>query len=355
MNRVAVGGTALALVAAGAIGAVVLTDDTPEGVTRISTISAALDRARAEHDSLGVELGNIRQALTSVSDSVPADTLIIDPEPEPIDSVLPPDTTQLPDTIIVPPPTGSDPDTAGFRVLASRGFDSKAANDADRGPGGSDGWDGIEYRYPRFTIVQDPGAPTGDRTVGQMFYPAAHQSGTAPGTVQTLVNTWAPLPKSLYVRIDAKLSSNWVGNQSNTNKMFFVGAAGGNNQFFLSAEGSGRNALVPQVRLQGVEDPRARIAPNRAPGTQLIRGQWHRWEFQLGCNSAPNKADGTIRFWLDGRLVTEVNDVNWTQTKYLDRPCDFTIFHWSPTYGGGGASPGVDQYLWFDHVYVSGR
>jgi hypothetical protein len=31
------------------------------------------------------------------------------------------------------------------------------------------------------------------------------------------------------------------------------------------------------------------------------------------------------------------------------------VFNWNPTYGGGGASPGVDQYLWFDRVYISGK
>jgi hypothetical protein len=238
-------------------------------------------------------------------------------------------------------------------IMTDRSFDSKASDNGDRGNTGSDGWDGIEYRYSHFSIVADPSAPSGDGRVGQMYYPANHQSGTAPATVQTTV--FQNAPRKLYVSIWAKISSNWVGNQSNTNKMFFVGAAGGNNQFFLSAEGSGHNGLVPQVRLQGIGDARARIAPNVAPGTQLTRGAWQRWEFVLTCNSGLNVSDGTIDFWLDGKLVTSVTGVNWTQTKHQTRPCNFPIFHWSPTYGGGGASPGADQYLWFDRVYVSGR
>lgn len=237
-------------------------------------------------------------------------------------------------------------------IMTDRAFDSKAADNNDRGATGSDGWDGIEYRYPKFSVVADPTAPSGDGRVGQMYYSATHQSGTAPATVQTVV--WQNAPRKLYVSIWAKLSSNWVGNQSGTNKMFFVGASGGNNQFFLSAEGAGHGPLEPQVRIQGVLDPRARIRPNVA-SAQLTRGAWHRWEFELTCNSAPGASDGTIDFWLDGKHVTSVNDVNWTQTKYPTRPCDFPIFHWSPTYGGGGASPGADQYLWFDRVYVSGR
>jgi hypothetical protein len=238
-------------------------------------------------------------------------------------------------------------------IMADRAFDSKASDNTDRGATGSDGWDGIEYKYGKFSIVADASAPSGDGRVGQMYYPADHQSGTAPATVQTMI--FSNAPRKLYVSIWAKISSNWVGNQSGTNKMFFVGAAGGNNQFFLSAEGQGHGALVPQIRLQGIGDPRARVTPNVAPGTVLTRGAWHRWEFVLTCNSGLNASDGTIDFWLDGKHVTSVSNVNWTQTKHPTRACDFPIFHWSPTYGGGGASPGADQYLWFDRVYVSGR
>jgi hypothetical protein len=137
--------------------------------------------------------------------------------------------------------------------------------------------------------------------------------------------------------------------------MFFLGASSGNNQFFLSAEGRGDGPLEPQIRLQGIGDPRARVRPNVAPGTVLTRGAWQRWEFLLTCNSGLNASNGTIDFWLDGKHVTSVRNVNWTQTKHPGRGCDFPIFHWSPTYGGGGAPAPDNQYLDFDHVYVSGK
>jgi hypothetical protein len=160
--------------------------------------------------------------------------------------------------------------------------------------------------------------------------------------------------QQVYLSIWARISPNWVGNQSNTNKMFFVGVAGGNNQFFLSAEGSGSSPLQAQVRLQGINDPRSRIHPNRTP-VQITRGAWQRWEFVLKCNSGLNRADGSIDMWINGTHVTSVSDVNWTQTKHPTRACNMNMFNWNPTYGGGGASPGVNQYLWFDRVYVSGK
>ena len=236
-------------------------------------------------------------------------------------------------------------------LITDRDFDSKARDNDDRGSSGSDGWDGVEYRYGNFTIVNDPSAPNGDGRVGQMFYSANHTAGTGPGIAQIY---FPPNIRQAYVSIWARVSPNWVGNQSSTNKMFFLGVAQGNNQFFLSAEGSGSNTLLPQLRLQGINDPRPRITANVGHAT-VARGTWQRWEFVFKCNTGKNRADGSIDLWINGSHITSVNDVNWTHSKYPDRACNMHIFNWNPTYGGGGASPGVDQYLWFDRVYISGK
>ena len=257
-----------------------------------------------------------------------------------------------------PAPIGPPAPTAGFpnqpsgmSVITDRNFDSKARDNNDRGPSGSDGWDGIEYRYGAFTIVNDPSAPNGDGKVGEMFFSSNHQAGTGPGTAQIYFPTNV---RTAYVSLWARVSPNWVGNQSGTNKMFFLGVAGGNNQFFLSAEGSGRNSLQAQLRLQGVNDPRSRITPNRGIGN-ITRGAWQRWEFVFTCNSGQNRRDGSVDLWINGSHVTSVNDVNWTPSKYPSRACNIHMFNWNPTYGGGGASPGVNQSLWFDRVYISGK
>ena len=246
---------------------------------------------------------------------------------------------------------------AGFLRLTYRAFLTTASADDDRGDkecrGGSECWDGVEFRYRHFAIIEERREQFSCCTIARMNYPAGHRSGTAPATVQTLV--FRPPVKQLYVEIWARLSPNWFGNQSGTNKMFFLGASSGNNQFFLSAEGRGNGRLEPQIRLQGIGDPRARVRPNVAPGAELTRGAWQRWEFLLTCNSGLNASNGTIDFWLDGKHVTSVRNVNWTQTKHPGRGCDFPIFHWSPTYGGGGAPAPDHQYLDFDHVYVSGK
>jgi hypothetical protein len=112
---------------------------------------------------------------------------------------------------------------------------------------------------------------------------------------------------------------------------------------------------------QGVVDVDAnnqrRRVPNVTPNQsqQIVRGVWQRWEFLFTCNSAADVFDGTADLWIDGKHITTAKDISWFQGKHPDRPCEMNVFNWNPTYGGGGASPGVDQYLWFDRVYISGR
>jgi hypothetical protein len=241
----------------------------------------------------------------------------------------------------------------GFRPLADRAFLTKAKADDDRGDkscrGGSECWDGLEYRYNKFSVIEDRSAPFSCCTIARMHYAAGHRSGTAPATVQT--QAFRPPVEELYVSIWARLSPNWVGNQSGTNKMFFLGIGRNANNIFLSAEGSGRGALQPQIRLQGVPDERRRLRPNLTQ-TTLTRGRWQHWEFYFKMNT-PGGSNGIAKMWLDGAPVTDERTLAFRGP--AEASARWWIFHWSPTYGGGGAPPPDDQYLDFDHVYVSGR
>jgi hypothetical protein len=240
-------------------------------------------------------------------------------------------------------------------IITDRQFDSKAKNNNDRGSAGSDGWSGTESRHPNFTIVSDPSAPNGDGLVGQMYFAAQMRAGTGPA-YSTIY--FPPRLSKVYISIWAKISSNWIGNQSSVNKMFFIGSALGNNQFFFSANGAGSAPLYPHLMWQGVVDVDANNQRRRAPNVgsqQIVRGVWQRWEFLFTCNSALNVFDGTADLWIDGKHITTAKDISWFQVKHPTRPCNMNMFNWNPTYGGGGASPGVNQYLWFDRVYISGR
>ncbi len=236
---------------------------------------------------------------------------------------------------------------AGYEMLTKRDFSSKAKSDGDRGPAGSQGWDGAEYRSKRVTIVKDPTAPASPEGVLQFLYPAGFRGGSAPGLSQFVIRK--PVT-SLYISMWVKLSSNFDGHRSNTNKIFHMWIAGGN-KLFVSAEGEGARRLQPQIRLQGVTDPRARLLPNEARGAEVARGRWQRWEFMLAVNT-PGQANGRAQWWIDGRKVSDHRDIRLLEPG--QRPA-WQQFQLSPTWGGGGANVSRDMYLWVDEVYISGR
>jgi hypothetical protein len=250
-----------------------------------------------------------------------------------------------------PPPSHSNSsgafanEPAGMTVLTNRAFDSKAATDRDRA--GAEGWDPVEGRYPNFSVVNDPTAPYSGSSVGQMTYPGGMRAGVAPATAQI----WFKQPyKTLYISMWVKLSSNFSGNQTSTNKIMHMWINGGN-RLFLSAEGAFMRGLTPEVRLQGVPDARARILPNVKSGMQIQRGQWQHWELVLVANT-PGQPNGIAQWWIDGSLVTDIRDLEITRAGESNL---WQQFQWSPTFGGGGAGVPNTQYLWFDHVYVSGK
>lgn len=277
----------------------------------------------------------------------------------------PTDTTPAPPPPPPPPPSGNpglppgSHEPAGYRLLNDRPFRSKVVKagqyptPAERLLG--EGWSTTEASHPQFTIVADPTAPSGDGSVGQMFYPSTHRAGTGPGTATYYLPDGI---REVYISIWMKLSSNWVGNQAAVNKMFFFGVASGNNQFIFDAHGAGANSLAALTSVQGIFDATTHghyHHANLGVSPRVVRGQWQRFEFVFKCNSGLARADGSMEAWADGVKYFAEFNTNWTQSNHPTRACDMNVFNWNPTYGGGGPAVPHDQWLRFDRVYVSGR
>jgi hypothetical protein len=263
-------------------------------------------------------------------------------------------------------PSGSGNEPGGFRTLVDRNFQTTVPKygaqyrNRPRYPDKStdylaEGWSNTEGQFRNFSVVADPTAPSGDGMVGQMFYPAGMRSGVGPASATYYL---PPNIREVYISFWMKISSNWYGNQSSTNKMFFFGVSGGNNQFVFNAYGHDAGPLTAMPSLQGVVDTDAHgyhHRPNLGKPSPVKRGQWQRFEFVFKCGSALGMADGSLEMWTDGVKVFEEFDTNWTQRKHPTNPCNMNVFSWNPTYGGGGAGVPYDMYQWVDRVYISGR
>jgi hypothetical protein len=196
-----------------------------------------------------------------------------------------------------------------------------------------------------FGIAQDPTAPRSPPNVAQFTYPAGFQAGSAPGHIEFDL---PPNTSKLFISFYMKLSDNFEGQSSETNKVLFAWILD-HPAVFLSNQGAGNVPLYPTVRYQGAFDTRAYFRQNVGSPQPMTRGQWRRWELLLIANT-PGQQDGVIRFWLDGQRVGEYTDVN-----FRDTAATWQYVFLQPIWGGVGGTVSATQYLWVDHLYVSGQ
>ena len=250
------------------------------------------------------------------------------------------------------PSTSGTNEPAGFSLITSRDWSTKAATTSDRA--GAQGWDPIEGKYGNLTIVSDASAPFSASKVAQMKYPAGMTAGRAPGLAQIAYSTPR---KQMYVSFYAKVSPTFSGNQSNTNKTIFLWLAGAGNRVFLSMEGGYMNPLYWTVRYQASTTSGANPAPRlghvNKSAALVTRGQWQKIEL-LQTVGTPGGKNSTVRLWVNGVLVTTADNVDLIGPSETNIT-GFNQVQWSPTFGGGGASVPYDMYLWFDHLYASGK
>lgn len=231
---------------------------------------------------------------------------------------------------------------AGFTLFTERAFNSKAATGTD--VTGAEGWNANqEFQYPLFTIAQDATAPKSASNVGQMKFPAGYSGGYSPGYAEKYFPSGY---SKVYMSLWIKLSSNWYGNPTYVNKMLYLWI-GGKPVFVLSADGPGTSPLYPTFRIENAPDATPRRLPNVDSTAQIVRGQWQHWEVLFIGNSA-GQADGQAQWWIDGKLVSDYRNI-----AYASGTPSWQIFQWGPTWGGIGGTVPADQYIWWDHVYVS--
>lgn len=231
---------------------------------------------------------------------------------------------------------GNEP--AGFTLLSEHYFNT-VMNDDGAGVGPWSGNGGL-------SIVNDASSPGSPPNVGEFEYPAGFQAGSAPGQIEfdELSNY-----SQLYLSFWMKLSPNFQGQSSGTNKVMFIWI---NNHpaVFLSNQGSGTSEpLLPTLRYQGDVDSRAYFEQNVGSRQPMTRGQWRRWEVLLILNT-PGQSNGVIRFWIDGQKVGDYTNVGFRNGNQT-----WQYVYLQPIWGGTSGSVASTQYLRIDQIRVSGH
>lgn len=243
--------------------------------------------------------------------------------------------------VVAAPPVGAwlEHEPAGMTLLRDRAFTTHAEANWDTGVG--------------LTIENDVLALQSPPAVIRATYPPGHPAGNEP--VNGASGTQHALHKNVFIAFAFRLSPNWVGNGSGTNKLFYERVLNPDKPvFFLSAEGGGDDPLRPYARLQDIvtyPGGSGNLAPNLVPLAEIVRGQRHKLSVYLQGNS-PGNADGAVDWWLDGVKVGAVGGIQWTPLQ-----SEFNIFELRPIWGGANVDPPIveEQWLEVDHVTVSGK
>ena len=240
---------------------------------------------------------------------------------------------------------------SGSGVIDERRFDCLSST-----PTCEPGWAFSQNYVNGFSVVQDLTAPKSPPNVSQQNFLPALPGGSAPATAERSFGGNGA-KKTLYSEAWIKLSSDFVGHPSSTNKLvhFFINGA---NKAFLMARGTGTGLLVPAIGLQGLAAPydagsqvatSVNLLPNRGSAS-IVRGQWHRYETITVANT-PNTANGAITVWLDGVKVLEYTNIMFVSTG----PAKWDAVQWSPTWGGLGGTIVQPFFAQMDNLYLSGR
>ncbi len=257
--------------------------------------------------------------------------------------------------------TGVDPDIApslattasaewpnqptGLSALTSRPFSTKARNARDGR--GAEGWS-VAEAWTQLSITDDAAAPKSPSRVGLFPLQARWTGGTdvSRGAATYYLN--GKTVRTLYTSVWVKVSSTWQGPRDGTNGFFHL-TLDNADRASIGVKGAGTGALVPTLFLaDAAPDARVALAPNVASNAALERGRWQRWEVLLTLNN-PGAADGVVRWWVDGALVSDHRDVKFIGDREADR---WFAFQARLTWGTAADRVPASMHLRVDHAYL---
>lgn len=221
-------------------------------------------------------------------------------------------------------------------------------------------WDGESVG--NVSVQNGACAPSG--SFWQVKYPATLTQGTAPCNVNGWDNSGYAKPgqkRELYVsewiQLVPTTSTNGTGfevHPAGVKLGFFayaVPTSSAHNTGFVCTAQPGSVAILNEVNLRFCQQgPVSRVIPSSGSVTV---GQWHQWEFQFVLNSAPDVADGILRWWLDGKQIVNVSNVVYMTAGNTNGFFDYVF---NPTWGGNkpGTTKSRADFLLLDELYASG-
>ncbi len=203
------------------------------------------------------------------------------------------------------------------------------------------------------SLVTLSGLPLSPSGALQYLFPTGMTGGgggTGPGRADYYYPT-GQQPTETYVGLWIKLGSPFQPHSSGVQKFLYLTD---NNGAVFSALWfelyGGQAPLHLSLVNQFTGCPSIRIEPN-ATMTPINPGEWHKYEIYFKLASTGNASDGVVKVWVDGVLNVSLSNVCslGRDSARLGRVALSAIW------GGVGETKTENDYLWYDHTYVSGH
>lgn len=226
------------------------------------------------------------------------------------------------------------------------------------------------------TIVSDSTAPQSPNAVLQFRFPAGLQVGDGIGLVsgwryaggavqyrEFYESGWFKIPSADFETPGPgmKLLGYWGVGQYGSGRV--------GNQIYSLLSGTGTNTALRSswaLEIRQQNNVGRSMPANRSTKRIQAGGVWHHYEIQMVLNDV-DVPNGILRVWLDNgdgsglTLTHEYTDVMYRTSAAksadgIDSRSGFYERRWDPIWGGrGGAAKSRDDYLWVDHLYLSGK
>jgi hypothetical protein len=236
----------------------------------------------------------------------------------------------------------------GLTVLSDYGFGDTLPPTAVGDPAGVTGWQVWRNDEGRGMRVMDHTAPLSAPYAVQFTYPVGFPSGLDPAMLEC---RFAGGIRELYWGFWWKPSNPFQSDGSGVNKIAFL--------WTPTKQNNSTDLLYVDLspnpwRIRAMNDliagrgPTAgeRLEPN-VDTTTIALGAWHRIEIYAKYSTA-SKANGVLRWWVDGTLNGDYTDLRMVQDGGFDH------VQFAPTYGGNtGDTKKQDDFYRLDHVRLS--
>ena len=221
------------------------------------------------------------------------------------------------------------------------------------------------------TVVADATAPQSPGSVLQMDFEQGTPPGYSTATGYQMFGGWTgPNPLSnteyseYYESTQFKIPTPDFETQAVGVKLLGYWGVGDNNQ--PAATGSGPTELYSVMRGNGVGTSimtswnldmytqgvtSTALPQNLNLSTKITAGTWHQFETYMKLNTI-GQNNGVWKWWLDGVLIGDYENVQFITAA---QPSGFFGRSMDLVWGGQGGTPKTrTDYVWFDHMYMSG-